>query len=307
MRNRRWDLASAAACVFLLLVAGLAGCVGSSREALGGAAPVDSEFGEIHVLVTDDELVPLQGARVEVQGAGAFNFTGADGRLALQVTPGSYKVRVESYGHESALRETDVGAGSIVEVVVVLVAVPAKVPFTEVKMFAGTSSCTVPLLWGIFDLSDACASAAKSAHLFAVKPNADWAFLVQELSWKGSYWFTMFTDNAVPQTVTLKHLSIRHGPSPIRVMAYPGQVALKHDAQHFEPYPAKNTSLHIRSMFAGYFGESLRPIGSQCNVGHDAGCMGVGTAVEARYESYASWFYHEAPANPEKYSAIPDQ
>lgn len=289
----------------------LAGCSGPAVDAKspGPAGLGGDDLGEISVLVTDEELLPLQGARVALVGSDVANFTGSDGKVRLAVAPGSHRVHVESYGHEAAFRDVDVVAGGVSELVVALVALPAQVPFFEVAVFSGLSSCTVPLLWGIFDFAEVCSSAsvAKASDMYALEPSDEWAFVVQELAWEGSHWFTMFTDNASASTVVLKHLSIRHGPSPLRVAAFPGQIAMGHDPQYFEPYPAKDLALRIRGMFAGYFGEAFEPISGACNVGHDSGCMGVGTSVESRFSLFVSVFYHQPPGDVGVYSALPDQ
>lgn len=265
-------------------------------------------MGQLIVIVTNEELLPVPGARVAVPEVDLANFTGDDGRVAFNLAPGVYDVRVESYGHESTEKTVEVLAQEVSEVIVQLVALPSREPYSAVRIHAGMSSCTVPLLWGIFDFGDVCknTTVARSDPVLFTGRLDGWAWLAQELSWSGSHWFTMFTDNAALGTVALKHLSIRHGPSPIRVTAFPGQVATGHNPTHFEPYPAANTSLRIHSLFAGYFGEVFRPIGSACNVGHDSGCMGVGTAVEARFTLYLSVFYYEPPADPDSYSALPD-
>jgi hypothetical protein len=267
------------------------------------------ETGSLDVLVTDEELVPVEGARVALVGTEVARFTGPGGRVLLVAPAGSYAMRVESLLHSPVERAVEIVAGTTAEASISLKTVPQQVPYSEIFVFSGMSSCNVPLLWGVLNFSEVCnnTTLVRSSEVLVVKPEPNWAFFAEELTWQGNHWFTMFTDNTSGQSVVLKHLSIRHGPSPIRVLAFPGEIAVGHDPQHYEPYPAKNGSISMRAMFGGYFGEVLRPISSNCNVGHDSGCLGVGTSVEARFDLYASVFYHERPAQPELYSALPDQ
>lgn len=290
----------------------LAGCAGSSNPSQinPGNFGDDPNLATLMVTVTDEEVRLIEAARVTIQPLGLSNFTGSDGRVIFAgVEPGPHNVRVEAYGHQSVERAAELLSGAVVELTVVLPQVPSIGPYSRVLILNGISSCTVPLLFGIFDFGGLCenATVAQSHNVFFVHADPEWALVKQEMAWAGSHWFTMFTDRVGSNAnVVLNHLSIRHGPSVIRVWARPGEIAHGHDPQYWEPYPATNTTLMIQGMFAGYLGEAFEPLGSTCNVQSDAGCMGVGTGVEMRFTLYVSLFYHAGPPDPEAYSAVPD-
>lgn len=114
----------------LLLVAG---CVGGESATDGTPIPtqaeVDATTGGIEVQVTDDEVVPIEGAQVGLVGSDARGTTDRAGRVAFSnLVPQRYVVIVGRLGYFDAQSPAEVRAGEVTKVSVVIDRIPISEP-----------------------------------------------------------------------------------------------------------------------------------------------------------------------------------
>lgn len=124
----------------LLMVAAVAGCVGSNADAPAAAQPSATvvvqegalEAGSILGTVVDDSNSPVEAALVLVQEVDARATTDAAGSFAVNnVDPGTYTVFVSKLGYESAAKRVDVAAYETSAVTFRLVPIAIAEPYSE--------------------------------------------------------------------------------------------------------------------------------------------------------------------------------
>lgn len=139
---------SAAIAVLLALV--LAGCSGKGSDQNSGSEPAGAapaipgaDTGSIRGIVTDDSLLPLQGAHVGVLEQQLEALTDAQGKFTFNgVQPGAVRVAATKLGYETAAKNVQVEAGKISDVGFILKPVALlDVPHSVLNITEGRIIC----------------------------------------------------------------------------------------------------------------------------------------------------------------------
>lgn len=135
---RRSGLAAAV----LLLAAGLAGCAGDASGPAGGGSEAPGTV-TLEGVVVDDAIRPVEGARIDVDGAPVNATTDADGAFAVPgLQPGAHVVRAAKAGFADAVAQADLRLGGDNPVVkLVLIADASSLAFAEVQAIDGYVEC----------------------------------------------------------------------------------------------------------------------------------------------------------------------
>lgn len=154
-----------------VIILSLAGCTGPGANAEfrppTAAEPFEpAEFSEttgaITGLVTDDSLVPIEGADVTIVDLGLLSQTSADGTFAFSYLPAQrLTVGVAKSGFAGQLMDVDVPQGAVAQVYVELVALPAAGAYHVTLVGAGRLNC---------------GAAAWSPYTNGTLHNGSWAF-----------------------------------------------------------------------------------------------------------------------------------
>ena len=133
----------------LVLAIVLSGCQKGGNEAKddpAGTSVIEGSAGAtgggaIEGVVTDDTILPIEGATVGVIGIEGIALTGPDGTFAFRgVAPGEYVVHVARLGFDSFSKRVEVAADAVVPVQVVLTPIMVKETYVDViqlNMFMG--------------------------------------------------------------------------------------------------------------------------------------------------------------------------
>lgn len=278
-----------AAPVAWLLVAALAGCMGSGDEA-GGPALTEgfAAATAIRGLVLDVELVPVEGVSVFLDGGSPATVTGADGSFLLSpVAPGLQTVWAERAGYETVSREVRVDDGAVAQLDFELVPNAADVPYHETQVAAATIGCAVATPTGrltcglVNQISGTSFLPDSSVFQFAI-PGPNLATLVVETAWDpGTAFANQLSVNILgvegDQTncVTTKCYAEAVGSSPVRFRLTPG-VAFEQSGITYETFWGNESEA-----FNAYL---MPPFGSAANPAM--------VYADQRVESYLSFFFN---------------
>lgn len=296
----------------VLMFAGMAfsGCIGSERGE-GGVAGSTGEGVELVVRVVSRELFPLVEALVRLNETDVEARTDIEGTVTFGgLLPGTYHVFAEALGYYPATRRVELSFDEADPLVLVLEELPLVEPFHLVFIRNGISSCEVPLVFGWISEAEVCAAAGIPGRSFFNASFEDgWAFASLELTWKGSGWFALWVYPCETRCVRDKIHGYRVGPNPVRLDAFPGETGVGKDRQFYIPFPKGAGRIETFTPYAGEFAEQINAVVPQSACGggiHDQRCAGVGISFERRFTLYISQFYHQAPADPKNYTALPD-
>lgn len=122
----------------IVAAASLSGCVEQPLESAAVAAEpkgvADANFGNggnIFGLVADEELSPIEGALVALEGNVSVT-TDAGGQFRLlNIAPGEHRIIVQALGHQSVARQVTVEAGATMEVAFTLERIPIAEPYYD--------------------------------------------------------------------------------------------------------------------------------------------------------------------------------
>jgi len=175
----------------VLIVAGVAGCIGTgsgaSTGASGGGQTVPSsapqgeftdETGAIHGVVTDPEYVALGGALLSLKEANATASSAADGTFSFSlIAPGDYTLIAAKLGYEAFSAKVTVKAGETNSNVKVLLSpLPVVESYAPIFQFDGYITCTIG--YSVV-LSEECGQGLQTDYgTFGRNPNnnIDWRF-----------------------------------------------------------------------------------------------------------------------------------
>jgi len=124
----------------------LAGCAGGDAkiEKVASAPEVtfDNDNGGIQGLVTDDSLLPIQGALVGLAETDLVSMTDAEGRFTFSdLAPGDYVLQSARLGYTSAVKRVTVTAGAAVDANLVLTPIEIEEVYYLVQNAAGRFGC----------------------------------------------------------------------------------------------------------------------------------------------------------------------
>lgn len=297
----------------------LAGCVGESAgPATGSTSPTGtkdagSDLGSIRGTVTNEELVPLEGALIRVDALSRSETTGPDGVFKLEgLPPGPHRLVVHAIGHQSIASNVEVLASEVTNVQLVLETLEVVEPYTELFLLAGYTECVASLVYFTFYTSLPICTQQK--HVLRVDVNQTWRYAVIELTWAGqtSMHFISDTDTncGFGNQSTNSCFYWKIGRSPMRLDAKPNDPDTKY-VQWKMLYPEAFQWV-LTGLDAGFLQQEINgaptcDLGYQLAGGYNADCGGVGIGYPGyRFDLYASVFHHEIPADPAGYSAKPD-
>lgn len=131
----------------VLLTPALLGCLGGDDDAGGESlqkarASVTASLGGIEGTVTDGAIQPIEAATVTLLGVNRTTETESDGSFAFsEVEPGTYTISFELDGFVPTTKDTEVKAGRIAFVDVILAQRFTEEPFTQELELAGFFEC----------------------------------------------------------------------------------------------------------------------------------------------------------------------
>ncbi|HLE48163.1 MAG TPA: carboxypeptidase-like regulatory domain-containing protein [Candidatus Thermoplasmatota archaeon] len=138
--------------LLLAIIVAIAGCSGSSAKSAeptpvttAPPATVTPEFGSIEGLVTDEEMVPIEGVDVAIVDPEQKTKTDATGKFVFNELPGAkYKIVLQKLGYEASAKAVDVIAGEISQVTVTMkVLEVGNELFIQAFTFEGFLQCSV--------------------------------------------------------------------------------------------------------------------------------------------------------------------
>ncbi len=322
----------------LLILLLLAGCVeteaGPSATDPGpanvpeavGPATFDDTTGAIDGVVTDDQLQPIPGAQVgAINEPSLVTITDRGGRFVFSnVPPGRYAIGASALGFNAGAKSVDVVAGQPATVSLVLAPLPIATPYHEVFPFNGMLECAAALIRT--SLSSACDPTQAGASFHEIYPEGwptTWNATVVEAEWDSQAnpdWLAFdYNDRAIGYF----GVYVRYrGTSPVHFVV---ERCGDYRSTDFGRAPVPCTDdevnasvMHVETFYNGKFQEETHSFDSLCtqnvtnptggNVlpGYQAGCYGVGPAVQIRWTNYVTVFHLERPTDLETYSARPD-
>jgi hypothetical protein len=331
--------ANAVSMVALLIGLLLGGCVqseatnpaGSSQGAhvpnAVGPATFDESTGAIEGVITDDQLQPIPGAQVGVPNdLNMITLTDVAGHFVFSnVVPGRYALGASALGFTSAAKSVEVVAGEVVSVSLILAPLPIQEPYVELFLFNGMIECGIALIRTT--LSAGCDPTQAGSNTHDIYPEGwptSWIGTMVEAEWDSQAnpdWLAFdYNDRAIGYF----GVYVRYrGTSPVKFLVERCGDYTKTD---FGRAPAPCTDdqvnssvMHVETFYNGKFQQETHTFDSLCreNVtypviggnalpGYQAGCYGVGPAIQVRWTNYISVFHLELPGDVETYSGRPD-
>lgn len=324
--------------VATLLALLVSGCIqGQASEAPttagGQAAPdaaepagFDENTGAIEGLVTDDQLQPLPGAQVGIIGTpDRVTVTDVAGRFSLSnLDPGKYQLSANALGYESAARLVEVQAGTLTTVNFALPALPIQEPYHEIFIWSGMIECAVAVIRTT--LSAGCDPTQAGSNFHEIYPQGwpvTWNATLVEAEWDSQAqpdWLA-FDYNDRPIGYFGVYFRYR-GTSPVRFLVERCASYMDTDFGR-APVPCGDEDvnasvMHVETFYNGKFQQETHtfdalctqnvtsPTGGNVLPGYQAGCYGVGPAVQVRWTNYVTVFHLELPADIDTYSGRPD-
>lgn len=305
----------------LLTLQGFAGCVGGSAESESTEVgpvlgPIPDGGATLIGRVLDGELKPIPGAMVQVDElpvvstdqAGAFEVRGLAG--------GEHRVIAQALGFTSIGRKVSLAEGESTEIQLILEALPVEEPYVELLIHKGYDVCSISVLYSAGYIQP-CYLGTRTA-VFKVNMKESWRYGVFEMVWKTSE-SMVFVSTHQPNTCNTGNpcWGILVGRSPIRMEAAPESeyIAKTYALDQKKQYPSGKFTMYLDTVYAGYLREEINGtafpvcsiINQQFNVNPRLGCpFGIGYSLGISFTYYHSTFHYEAPADPRKYSGIPD-
>jgi hypothetical protein len=296
-----------------------------------GPATFDETTGAIEGVVTDDQLQPIPGAQVGAIGrpdmvamsdvAGKFVFS--------NVEPGTYSIGASALGFDAAAKGVVVNAGEAAMVSIVLNPLPVATPYHDLFLFSGMIECGVALVRTTLSAGCDPSSAGSNTQELYGSGEEDpwwpetWNVTVVEAEWDSQAnpdWLAFdYNDRAIGYY----GVYVRYrGTSPVHFIVERCGDYRETDFGR-APVPCdddavNSSAMHVETFYNGKMQGETHAADSLCtqnitapgygNVlpGYQAGCYGVGPAVQVRWTNYVTVFHLERPADLEQYSARPD-
>lgn len=305
--------------IVVVIFLALAGCVSSESASEAASAPVappaeiDDNSGGIEGTVTDDSILPLEGAEVALLDLDLSTTTDATGRFSFsRVPPGKYRLAAAKLGYESAARVVEVRLGEITAERFVLVALSIEEAYHVTLQGRGRIGCGMAVR-PVFAL-EACGATYGTPVDFTDQFRVDFTLtaqntskiraLVFETQWRSNqvlgsgldvYWET-FQDWGTGTTYTEgapSRFARVNGNSPLKTSADDDMIK----AAVKKSPPWKYCTYHgTCKIYARTF-----PFASTLGPSYPADAA---VHVDQPYAHYVTEFYGEAP--PETFTALSD-
>lgn len=301
----------------------LSGCLGQGdgvdSDGTGASLPTGSTArGRLEGHVTDDELVPISGANVTIEGTGLAATTDGEGAFTVDgVPPGNQTVEAVKEGYEPARHFVDVRPGSTAQAEVRLTILPSYAPHNRTLVFDGHYDCAheIPIWTGDCMILYQAATNQSDPYTtekfqFRFDVNARWQSFVMELAWQGAANNQLdgmrFYLEHVTNTTTEHSVKVGRADGPQNPLRFVVQRDEAHPRADPDPktgkaatFPVNGSLAQVRVFPHGKF------YNESCSVGNATigRCMlGVGVGVGIKFTVYATVFYNERA--PTGFSAI---
>lgn len=275
----------------LAFILALPGCVGVDAPASDPAetgAETRAGNGVLEGSVVDENFVPIQAARVLLNGTAYATTTSWNGHFRfVDLEPRLYALVVEAVGWSRA--EIDVRVQSDRATRVTLFLDPAIVlePYSTVQTIRGEITCLDVEAAGPTSLT--C-----EPKRYATSFPPDWAALVTEVTWGPSGF----------STATLAQVTAEHADEdgarelyayvtsnkPARITLQPGAVHADQGGTDATPAQGAEAPLELTVRK-----DPLRPVSA----------VGVAFTLQQTFEIFHTTFYYEAPEDLDEYTAMP--
>lgn len=296
--------------VCLLMAMPLAGCTGGDEP--GTVADVDQEgdVARLAGVVVTEELVPIEGAQVQV-GDLAPVYSDASGAFEVgNVTPGAHRVVVQAIGFQGLAQTLEFLAGQVVEHQFTLSPVPVIEPYAEVLPFRGYMTCEVNAVVITYALSNSTPGCGQRVGIHNIQMQDTWRYAVVEASWETEDALHVISDTDTTcifgQESSNPCFRWETSESPLRFDAIPGTTWDR--APPDFTYPEGEFLWVVSAVGAGFFQQEINeyPV---CSLVRPNGppCAGVGPTIGFSFDEWVTVFHHEAPTDPASYTALPDQ
>lgn len=311
---------------FLLLA--FAGCAGAAPKAADGFAKppeFDETTGAITGFVIDDQYAPVVGALVGAAEHPDLQTTSdLQGRFSIsRVPPGVYRLVAQRIGFHPTVREVTVAAGAATEVQFNLLPVEVPVPRKELKTFNGFISCSVAYARSVFTTN--CPTTQATANFHEIYPTTQtWPNTFQgvlvEAEWKNGDDNLAFDFN----DRTIGYYGVYYRTRDLSPLRFLLERCGDYRAQNFGRAPMPCTEeqvtashMHLETFYAGRYQQQTHAGDPVCKEnltipvyplpGYQAGCYGVGAALELRWTNYVTILHVEVPKDLNTYSGRPER
>ena len=321
-----------ASTVFVVLTTFLvAGCVaaGDNQEVVGpgptadeprwnGGSPGDPETAILAGVVTSDELFPVPGATILVNGQPAATSDESGSFEIAGFEVGTYRVNVSAEGYEATEKEVEINGPGVLEQRFELRGIPGQSPYVATYIKVGFNACTHTAVYSSGNNFGANCPFGPSNTSLKVEVLPPWRYGVYEMEWQAAEEM-IFTSTHTPRGCLTSDpcYGMLVGHSPLRQWARPQDPATSAEfsIDGKKMYPEGNHTHYISGGYSGFFrteiNETFNPVCLQVNRANNIpdrmGCpFGVGVSTGIRFTIYHSTFYYAEPLDVETWSARPD-
>jgi hypothetical protein len=302
-----------------ILVLLLSGCLGAGMP---GTRVNDNTraFGDATVLgiVINDEIMPVEAARVVVLETGLAATTDAAGAFLIDGVPaGTWTLRVEEPRHVAIQESITVAPSESARVDLILPTIPGVSPHRSLFQFRGHYDCAheVPIWPGdcmiVYEAATGTNdTTTNETFAFHLPVEQHWESVVLELDWEISAenqldGMRLYLENGNGTETGHSYLvGAAEGPeSPLRLVVHRGEPQERADlyegTQQKAFIPDAGELAQVRVFPRGKFYDQTSQICS------DSGCfLGIGAGLDVDFHVYATVFYVDRA--PMSFSARPD-
>lgn len=312
----------------------------SQAPVASGPAEYDETTGAIEGFVTDDEIQPIVGATIGIlQLPDSIRLTDAAGRYVLSnVPPGTYQLAATALGYDSAGRSVVVEAGAVTEANLILAALPVLAPYYETFVFTGFISCGVAFIRSTLPFNcNAATGTGDTANwheLYGSCSDGDdcidgkpwwpttWNATLVEATWDSQANPDWLAFDYNDRTIGYYGVYLRYrGLNPVRFLVERCASYMETDFGR-APTPCTDeevakSGMHIETFYVGKNQQEAHMGDAACTEnttipvygtfpGYQAGCYGVGVALDLRWQNWVTVFHIELPDDIDVFSARPD-
>lgn len=302
-----------------MLAVGLAGCItGDTDTTSQSDFGLSDDRGRLVGRVIDSELRPVAGANITFEGVDDLRaVTGASGGFNVSLPPGTYELLIEAPGFFRDRQDVTIRAGDVSELHVTLQELPSQVPYLSVYPLAGYSVCDISLfLWvttydGVTGQDCPLGDPVRTA----IQEIAEsWRYAVVEMTWETADSFALYVaDDQNCLTSDPCYAIIFAGSSPARVDLAPNDPELAAQwASDGEAQPPEGAwEMWANVIYIGMYQDQWGGLTSDpiCRglLNYSPGCPSWGVSTGIPFTTYVSVFNWERPADPNAYTALPDE